>query len=71
MRYRPMPDIPLAVGDALPFTVFDRYGQPLLVKGHLVENDLMLARLCDAELVPVLNYRSALGSLNVLWARDH
>jgi len=51
MRYRPMPDIPLAVGDALPFTVFDRYGQPLLVKGHVVENDLMLARLHERGLV--------------------
>jgi HD-GYP domain-containing protein (c-di-GMP phosphodiesterase class II) len=46
-----MPDIPLAVGDALPFTVFDRYGQPLLVKGHVVENDLMLARLHERGLV--------------------
>jgi len=46
-----MPDIPLGVGDALPFTVFDRYGQPLLVKGHVVENDLMLARLHERGLV--------------------
>lgn len=51
MRYRPMPDIPLAVGEALPFTVFDRYGQPLLVKGHVVENELMLARLHERGLV--------------------
>lgn len=51
MRFRPMPDIPIAVGDALPFTVFDRSGQPLLVKGHKVESDLMLARLYERGVV--------------------
>lgn len=51
MRYRPMPDIPIAVGDALPWTVFDRTGKALLVKGHLVESDLMLARLYERGLV--------------------
>lgn len=51
MRYRPMPDIPIAVGDALPWTVFDRTGKALLVKGHQVESDLMLARLFERGLV--------------------
>ncbi|MCZ8165546.1 HD domain-containing phosphohydrolase [Silanimonas sp.] len=51
MRYRPMPDIQISVGEALPFTVFDRTGQPLLVKGHPVESDLMLARLYERGLV--------------------
>ena len=51
MRYRPMPNITLNVGDALPFTVFDRTGKTLLVKGQTVESDLMLARLYERGLV--------------------
>lgn len=46
-----MPDIPITVGDALPWTVFDRTGKALLVKGHPIESDLMLARLHERGLV--------------------
>jgi len=51
MPYRPMPNIQLAVGDVLPFTVFDRTGKALLVKGQTIESDLMLARLYERGLV--------------------
>lgn len=51
MRYRPLPDIPFQVGDALPFTVFDRTGKALLVKGHLIDSDLMLVRLQERGMV--------------------
>ena len=51
MRYRPLPDIPIQVGDALPFTVFDRTGKALLVKGHVIDSDLMLVRLQERGMV--------------------
>jgi len=51
MRYRLMPDIPISIGDALPWTVFDHTGKALLVKGYPVESDLMLARLCERGMV--------------------
>ena len=51
MRYRPLPDIALQVGDALPFTVYDRTGKALLVKGHVIDSDLMLVRLQERGMV--------------------
>lgn len=51
MRLRPIPDVPIQVGDALPFTVFDRSGMPLLVKGHVIDSELMLARLQERGMV--------------------
>ncbi|GAB3737510.1 hypothetical protein GCM10028794_19470 [Silanimonas algicola] len=51
MRFRPLPDIPIQVGDALPFTVFDRTGKALLVKGHVIDSDLMLVRLQERGMV--------------------
>ena len=51
MRYRPLPDIPIQVGDALPFTVFDRTGKALLVKGNIIDSDLMLVRLQERGMV--------------------
>jgi hypothetical protein len=51
MRYRPLPDVPMQVGDALPFTVFDRTGKALLVKGHVIDSDLMLVRLQERGMV--------------------
>ncbi len=51
MRFRPMPDIPIQVGDALPFTVFDKTGKALLVKGHVIDSDLMLVRLQERGVV--------------------
>jgi HD-GYP domain-containing protein (c-di-GMP phosphodiesterase class II) len=46
-----MPDIPIQVGDALPFTVFDKTGKALLVKGHVIDSDLMLVRLQERGVV--------------------
>ena len=51
MRFRPLPDIPIQVGDALPFTVFDRTGKALLVKGNVIDSDLMLVRLQERGMV--------------------
>ena len=51
MRFRPLPDIPIQVGDALPFTVFDKTGKALLVKGHVIDSDLMLVRLQERGMV--------------------
>lgn len=51
MRFRPLPEIPIQVGDALPFTVFDRTGKALLVKGHVIDSDLMLVRLQERGMV--------------------
>lgn len=51
MRYRPLPDVPMQVGTALPFTVFDRTGKALLVKGHIIDSDLMLVRLQERGMV--------------------
>lgn len=51
MRFRPLPDIPIQVGDALPFTVFDKMGKALLVKGHVIDSDLMLVRLQERGMV--------------------
>ncbi|HAI60232.1 MAG TPA: hypothetical protein DCM32_10210 [Xanthomonadaceae bacterium] len=39
------------MGDALPFTVFDRTGKALLVKGHMIDSDLMLVRLQERGMV--------------------
>ena len=41
----------MQVGDALPFTVFDRTGKALLVKGHTIDSDLMLVRLQERGMV--------------------
>lgn len=41
----------MQVGDALPFTVFDRTGKALLVKGHVIDSDLMLVRLQERGMV--------------------
>ncbi len=51
MRFRPLPDLSLQVGNALPFTVFDRTGKALLVKGHVIDSDLMLVRLQERGMV--------------------
>lgn len=46
-----MPELPINVGDALPFTVYDRTGKALLVKGHVIDSDVMLVRLQERGLV--------------------
>lgn len=51
MRFRPMPDVPIAIGEALPWTVYDRTGNALLVKGQVVDSDIMLQRLQERGLV--------------------
>ena len=43
--------MPMQVGDALPFTVYDRTGKALLVKGQVIDSDLMLSRLQERGMV--------------------